>query len=109
MEKQKILAISNREKYICYKLEKNKSYYDFLFSLLKEFNIKIPDLYDDGGKLPDVLKEEDSHSYYENSNVDIIEIIGHKTIFLIVYTDLRDKLNKFIEKNCEFVQTKRID
>lgn len=109
MEKQKILAISNREKYICYKLEKKSSYYDFLFTLLKEFNVNIPDLYDDYGKLPDVLKEEDSHSNYEGNDIEIIEIIGHKSIFLIISTDLKDKLNKFIESNSEFVQIKQVD
>ncbi len=109
MEKQKILAISNREKYICYKLEKKSSYYDFLFVLLKEFNVKIPDLYDNYGKLPDVLKEEDSHSNYEGNDIEIIEIVGHKSIFLIISTDLKDKLNKFMESNCEFIQTKPVD
>lgn len=102
MEKQKILAISNRESYICYKLEKTTSYYNFLFLLLKEFKVKIPDLYDEFGKLPDILKEEDSHSHYGDDNVEIIEIIGHKFIFLIVRTNLRYKLNKFMEENSEF-------
>ena len=102
MEKQKILAISNRESYICYKIEKKTSYYDFLFLLLKEFKVKIPDLYDEFGKLPDILKEEDYHSHYGDDNIEIIEIIGHRSIFLIVRTNLRDKLNKFMELNCEF-------
>lgn len=107
MEKQKILAISHRENYICYKLEKKSSYYDFLFSLLKEFNIKVPDLYDDNGKLPDVMIQEDDCSYDGNDDINIIEVFGHKCIFLIISTDLQDKLNKFIEKNCVFSKSEK--
>ncbi len=105
MEKQKILAISHKEDYICYKLEKRKSYYDFLFSLLKEFKIKIPDLYDETGKLPDILKEEDTHSYYNSDTLEVIEIIGHKSIFLIFKTRPHEKLTKFMEENCEFLES----
>ena len=107
MEKQKIIGISNRDDYICYNLEKKSSYNEFLFALLKEFNVDIPDLYDDNGKLPDILKEEDSHSDYEGNDIKIIEIIGHKSIFLIIFTDLRDKLNKFMERHSEFIKIRR--
>ncbi len=106
MEKQKILAISNREKCICYTLEKAKSYYDFLCPLLKEFNIKVPDFYEADGELTDILKKEDSYMFYKSSEVYITQIIGHKVIFLIFDTNLRDKLRKFMEEHCEFIQPK---
>ncbi len=106
MEKQKILAISNKEEYICYTLEKTKSYYDFLCPLLKEFNIKIPDFYEADGEIVDILKVEDSHVSYNNGDVYITQITGHKAIFLIFHTNLRAKLRKFMEEHCEFIQSK---
>lgn len=105
MEKQKILAISNKEDYICYTLDKNKFYYDFLIDMLKEFNVKkIPDFYDETGQLPDPITEIDSTFSWEDDSINIYHVIGYKKIFLFVKTKLQDKLNKFIESNCEFVK-----
>lgn len=111
MEKLKILAISNREDYICYTLDKSKFYYNFLMNLLKEFNVKqIPDFYDgETGQLPNIIKITDSHYSFEDDIISLIHIIGHKKIFLFVKTKLRNKLNKFMESNCKFVQTKPVD
>lgn len=107
MEKLEILAISNKEDYICYTLDKSKFYYTFLMNLLKEFNVKhIPDFYgDENGQLPNTLEIIDSQYSFEDDKISIIHVIGHKKIFLFIKTDLRDKLNNFMDKNCEFVQT----
>ncbi|MFH0752345.1 MAG: hypothetical protein V1914_01980 [archaeon] len=105
MEKQTVYAISNKENYTCYKLGKKASYYEFLFSLLKTFNAEIPDLYDEKGKLPDI-ERKDIQSSYGNDDIEIIEVIGDKRIFLIIKTEQKDKLREFMEKNTEFVKTK---
>ena len=102
MEPQTIHSISNRETSICYVLEKQSSYYDFLFNLLREFNVRLPDLRGDSGKLPDIMEETDLLMYYENDDIDITEVIGSKKIFLIIKTNLKDKLIKFMEQNCIF-------
>ena len=103
MEKQKILAISNKEDYICYTLDKNKFYYDFLINTLKEFNVKqIPDFYDETGKLPNPISEVDTTFSWEDDSISINHVIGYKKIFLFVKTKSRDKLNRFMELNCEF-------
>ena len=103
MEKQKIIGISNREEYICYTLDKNEFYYAFLTNLLKEFDVKhIPDFYDDAGKLSNPISEFDSMFYWDDNSISIIHVIGYERIFLFVKTNLRDKLNKFMENNCEF-------
>ena len=106
MEKLKIYGISNREDYICYTLDKSKFYYNFLMNLLKEFNVEeIPDFYDgDTGQLPNTLEIIDSHHFFEDSKISIIHVIGYKKIFLFVKTSLRDKLNRFMEKNCIFIK-----
>ncbi len=76
MEKQKILAIKNYEEYICIKIKKQKSYYEFLFSLLDEFNEPIPDLYDEKGKLPNVFEISDKFEHYKGDEISIFEFIG---------------------------------
>ncbi len=101
MQKQIITAISNRDKAICYTIEKNESYFRFLFLLLKDFNLKIPDIYDGSGNLPDI-NQNDTYTFYGNKDIDIVEVFGKDRIFLIIETDLRDRLTKFMETNCEF-------
>lgn len=103
MEKQKIQAISHKEESISYKLAKTSDYYSFLTSLLKEFGMeKIPDFYDDKGEMLDASKETDTYSHFKTDEIEINEVIGSDSVFLIIRTNDREKLSKFMEENCTF-------
>lgn len=89
MEKQTILAISNRKDCICYEIRKNRSYYEFLLSLLEDFNVKqLPDFYD-GDKLPDATTKTDLSFFWEDPNIEITQFIGANRIFLMIKTNRR--------------------
>ena len=106
MEKQIITAISNREIGTCYILKKKSSFYEFLLSLLKELKVEqIPDLYSgETGKLPDVTKTADDYFYWDDPVAQITVISGANKVFLIIKTKHKDKLQKFMEKNCEVLK-----
>jgi len=104
MEKQKIVGISNREDYVELILKKDKTYYPFLFNLLKKLNIEIPDIQDYMGNELNILEERDSSMIFGKNSNKIYEVIGHEKIFLFVQTELREELAKFIQKNCKFIK-----
>ena len=104
MAKQKIIGISNREEYVNLTLKKEKTYYPFLFSLLRLLNIKIPDIQDYMGNDPNILEEKDSSITYGEKPDIIYEVIGCDQIFLFIHTESREKLSEFIQENCEFTK-----
>ena len=107
MKKPKVTAISNRDDYLCITTEKDSNHYPFLFSLLKHFGEKIPDIQDYMGRDPDITKEEDFYAFYGKKNISIIKVVGHKKIFLFMKTDRRVELSQFILDNTEFVERKK--
>ena len=102
MEKQTIYSISNKEDFVCYELGKKEYFFKFLLKLLDEFSIRKPDLYDEEGKLPNIKKYVDFYESYENKDTLIHVIYGFKRVFLLIRTDLREKLVKFMETNADF-------
>ena len=104
MTKQKIVGISNREDYIELILDKNEDYYNFLFDLLRNLNIKIPDIQDYMGNNPKIMEETDSSMVYGEKSNKIFEVIGCNKIFLYIQTELRENLTTFIQDNCEFIK-----
>ena len=106
MEKQTITGISNREMGTWYTLEKKSSFYEFYQSLLEALEVEqLPDLYSsETGKLPDAKQKEDSYTYWDDPVVQITAIFGANKIFLIIKTDNKEKLQKFMEENTEFKQ-----
>ena len=104
MKKPKVTAISNREDYFCITTEKDSNHYPFLFSLLKHFGEKIPDIQDYMGRDPDITKEEDSYSFYGEKNISIIHVIGKDKVFLFMKTDRREELSQFILDNANIAK-----
>lgn len=103
-EKQKVVGISNSDDYVQLILKKEETYYPFLFSLLKELHIAIPDIQDYMGKDPNIIEEKDSSIVYGEKSNNIYEVIGCDQIFLFIHTELREQLSEFIQENCEFIK-----
>lgn len=103
-KKQEILGVSNHSKFISIQISKQKNFYSFLFSLLKEFSIEIPDLYDSSGNLPNIFDVVDSGAYYSNKNNLVHVIIGWDSVFLIIETDKKTKIIDFLKKNTNFTE-----
>ncbi len=104
MMQQKIFGISNNDDYLELILKKDTNYYQFLFDLLKEIKIPIPDLQDYRGNDPKPLEIIDSSMTYGTKSNKIFQVIGKDRIFLFIQTELRDKLTTFIQENCEFIK-----
>ena len=98
-----ITAISNTEKFICYKIKKSNDFYHFFLGLFKEFEGEIPDIQDNMGNNPNIFEKEDSYSYFDNENFEIIQFIGKDYVFLFIKTNQKEKLNQYVKKNSEFI------
>ncbi len=103
-EIQQISSISNKDEFITYTFIKKQSFFQFLFNLLKEFDISIPDYYGIDGKLPGINTWIDNYSFYSNEKTQIHTIFGQKKITLIIYPSNRKKLSEFVDKYARFIK-----
>lgn len=103
-EIQQISSVSNKDEFIRYTFVKKQSFFQFLFNLLKEFDISIPDYYGIDGDLPDINTWIDNYSFYSNEKTSIHAIYGYKKITLIIYPSNKEKLSKFVNQHTYFIK-----
>ncbi|MGM5480115.1 MAG: hypothetical protein ACQESC_01525 [Nanobdellota archaeon] len=102
MKKIQIKAISNRNEFTCYIIEKNTQYYKFLTEILTKLDIQIPDFYEPSGNLIDSTKIDDSFSYYKNNDKKILEVIGKNRIMLFFFNINNTKLKSIFDEYGEY-------
>ena len=102
-EKQVICGISHRERVICFEMKKSTTYLAFLFALLGELKMRIPNLYNgQTGELPNMMNIRDSHAHYEEGKNEITQVVGSERIFLMIRTPHKKRIRDFMESHCLF-------